>query len=165
MTDQPNESRRPHPPPIDTPYLEFDIARELQQLHLEPGWQSGQNARTLVKYDGLRIVLIALQAGASIPEHHTEGQVSIQAIAGHIRVRAEGRSFELRPGGLLALEQGLPHDVEALEESAFLLTIAWPGGKDRSGRSPTFRSHQRPFMARTPIALISGVVAASCAGG
>jgi quercetin dioxygenase-like cupin family protein len=119
---------------MDTPYLEFDIARELQQLHLEPGWQSGQNARTLVKHDGLRIVLIALKARSRIPEHHTAGQISIQAIVGHIQVRAEGRSFELRTGGLLALARGLPHSVEALEESAFLLTIAWPGGKDRSDR-------------------------------
>lgn len=34
-------------------------------------------------------------------------------------------------GPLLALDQGLLHDVEALEQSAFLLTIAWPGEKDR----------------------------------
>ena len=134
MADPTNENRRPHPQSMDTPYLEVDIARELQQLHLEPGWQSGQNARTLVKYDGLRIVLIALKAGSRIPEHHTEGQISIQTIVGHIQVRADGRSFELQPGGLLVLDQGLPHDVEALEESAFLLTIAWPGGKDRSVR-------------------------------
>lgn len=134
MADPTNENRRPHPQSMGTPYLEFDIARELQQLHLEPGWQSGQNAKTLVKYDGLRIVLIALKAGSRIPEHHTEGQISVQTIVGHIQVRADGRSFELRPGGLLALDQGLPHDVEALEESAFLLTIAWPGDKDRSVR-------------------------------
>jgi hypothetical protein len=30
------------------------------------------------------------------------------------------------------LDQGLPHDVEAVEESAFLLTIARPGEKDKS---------------------------------
>jgi hypothetical protein len=28
---------------------------------------------------------------------------------------------------LLALDQGVPHDIEAHEESAFLLTLAWPG--------------------------------------
>jgi quercetin dioxygenase-like cupin family protein len=106
------------------PYLEFDVARELEQLHREPGWQSGQNARTLVKYDGLRVVLIALKARSKIPAHQAEGQISIQTVAGHIQVRAEGRSFDLRSGGLLALDHGLRHDVEALEESAFLLTIA-----------------------------------------
>ena len=132
MPDAPNETRRPHPQSMIAAYLEFDIARELEQLHRELGWHSGQNAKTLVKYDGLRVVLIALQARSRIPEHQTEGQISIQTIVGHIQVRAQGRSFELRPGGLLALDQGLPHDVEALEESAFLLTIAWPSEKDRS---------------------------------
>ena len=134
MSDTPNEHRRPHPQPMAAPYLEFDIARELEQLHREAGWRSGQNARTLVKYDGLRVVLIALQARSRIPEHQTDGQISIQTVVGHIRVRAQGRSFELRPGGLLALDQGQPHDVEALEASALLLTIAWPRDKDRSAR-------------------------------
>jgi quercetin dioxygenase-like cupin family protein len=132
MADPPNDYRRPHPQTMAAPYLEFDIVRELQQLHREAGWQSGQNAKTLVKYDGLRIVLVALKARSRIPEHHTEGQVSIQTVVGHIQVRAQGRTFELRLGGLLALDQGLPHDVEAVEESAFLLTIARPGEKDKS---------------------------------
>ena len=61
MSDAQNEHRRPHPQPMAAPYLEFDIARELQQLHREAGWQSGQNAKTLVKYDGLRIVLVAFE--------------------------------------------------------------------------------------------------------
>ncbi len=134
MTQQPDDTKRPHPQSMDDPYLEFNITRELQQLHLEPGWHFGHNAKTLVKYGGLRIVLIALKAGSRIPEHHSEGQISIQTIVGHIQVRADGRTFELRPGGLLALEQGSPHDVEALEESAFLLTIAWPAEKDGSVR-------------------------------
>jgi quercetin dioxygenase-like cupin family protein len=115
-----------------TPYLEFDIARELQQLHAEAGWQSGHNAKTLVKYDGLRIVLIALQAHSKIQEHHAEGQISIQTVVGHIQVRAQGRTFELRAGGLLALDRGLRHDVEAFEESAFLLTISRRSEDDAS---------------------------------
>ena len=131
MPDAPNETRRPHPQSMTAPYLEFDIATELEQLHREVGWQSGQNAKTLVKYEGLRVVLIALKTGSRIPEHQTAGQISIQTVVGHIRVRAQGRSFELRSGGLLALDQGVPHDVEAIEESAFLLTIAWPSEKDR----------------------------------
>jgi quercetin dioxygenase-like cupin family protein len=111
------------------PFLEFDIARELAQLHAEPDWNAGHNAKTLVKYDNLRVVLMALKARARLPEHQTKGRISIQTLAGHIVVRAQGRTFELPAGSLLALDHGLPHDVEALEESAFLLTIAWPGGE------------------------------------
>ena len=127
MSDGSPEHRRPHPQPMAAPYLELDLAKELEQLHREPGWSSGQNARTLVKYDDLRIVLTALKAHARIPGHQTEGRISIHAVAGHLQVRAQGRTFDLPAGRLLALDQLVPHDVEALEDSAFLLTIAWPG--------------------------------------
>ena len=130
MSDAPGEHaqhRRPHAQPMAAAYLEFDLVRELEQLHHEPGWSSGQNAKTLAKYDDLRIVLIALKPHARLPEHQTEGRIAIQTVAGHIQVRAQGRTFDLPMGRLLALDQGVPHDVEALEESAFLLTIAWPG--------------------------------------
>jgi quercetin dioxygenase-like cupin family protein len=126
MSDSSNEHRRPHAQPMAAPYLEFDITRELEQLHGEPEWKSGQNAKTLVKNEGLRIVLTALKAQSRIPEHQTEGRISIHTVAGHLKVRAEGRTFDLPAGTLLALDQRLPHDVEALEDSAFLLTIAWP---------------------------------------
>jgi quercetin dioxygenase-like cupin family protein len=114
------------------PFLEFDLIRELEQLHGEPDWNRGQNAKTLVKYDNFRLVLIALRSRARLPGHQNKGRISIQTVAGHILVRAEGRTFDLPRGTLLALDQNLPHDVEALEESAFLLTIAWPAG-DRNG--------------------------------
>lgn len=131
MSEAPHEPRRPHPQPMAAPYLEFDVTRELDQLHREPGWQSGQNARTLVKFDDLRIVLTALRASSTIPAHQTDGRLSIHTVAGHIKVRAQGRTFDLPAGGLLALDQGVSHDVEALEDSAFLLTIAWPGRAER----------------------------------
>jgi quercetin dioxygenase-like cupin family protein len=58
----------------------------------------------------------------------TEGRISIHMLSGHLRLNASGRTFDLRPGSLVALDQGNAHDIEALEESAFLLTIAWRGG-------------------------------------
>jgi quercetin dioxygenase-like cupin family protein len=108
-------------------FLEFDLGRELEQLRGEPEWSRGQNAKTLVKYDDFRIVLVALKTGAKMPDHRTRGRVSIHTVAGRLVVRAEGRTFDLPMGALLALDHNLPHDVEALEESACLLTIAWPG--------------------------------------
>jgi quercetin dioxygenase-like cupin family protein len=128
MNDE-QKSRRPHPTPMAAPYLEFDITSEREQLHRETAWQSGQNAKTLVKFDDLRIVLMALKARSRIPGHQTEGRISIHTVAGHIQVRVQGRTFDLPAGRLLALDRRLPHDVEALEDSAFLLTIAWPSQK------------------------------------
>ena len=129
MSETSSEPRRPHPQPMAAPYMEVDLTRELEQLHPEPGWNSGQNAKTLLKYDDLRIVLMALKAEARIPEHRTEGRISIHTVAGHLKVRAQDRTFDLPAGRLLALDQGVLHDVEAFEDSAFLLTIAWPARK------------------------------------
>jgi hypothetical protein len=56
-------------------------------------------------------------------------------MAGHIRMHAGGKGFDMPVGRLLALHRAMPHEVEALEDSAFLLTIAWPGD-------------DRPFEAR-----------------
>jgi quercetin dioxygenase-like cupin family protein len=118
--------KRPHTPPLAAPFLEFDLTTETAHLHSEPTWPTGQNARTLVKYDDFRVVLVALQVQARMAEHQTEGRISVHLLSGHIRLNASGRTFDLRPGSLLALDQGVPHGIEALEESAFLLTIARP---------------------------------------
>lgn len=119
--------RRPDAQALGAAHVEFDLGAELELLQREPEWQTGHNSKTLVKYDSLRIVLIAMKARTHIPEHQTEGRISIQTIRGHVLVHATGQTFNLPTGGLLALDQGLRHDVEAIEDSAFLLSIAWPG--------------------------------------
>ena len=129
MSESPHHAahRRPHAPPLAEPLMEFDLPAEIDRLRAEKTWTTGQNAKTLLKYDDFRVVLTALQAKARMPEHKTEGRISVHVLSGHIHLRAAGRTFSLRPGGLLALDHGVPHSVQALEESAFLLTIAWPG--------------------------------------
>jgi len=119
--------RRPHAPPMASPFLEFDLTAEVKHLRDETTWNTGRNSRTIVKYDDFRVVLMALKANMRVSEHKTDGRISIQRLSGHIRLNAFGRTFDLRPGSLVALDQGGAHDLEAMEESAFLLTIAWPG--------------------------------------
>lgn len=106
-----------------------NIADELEKLKKAPSWQreSGRSSETLVKYEEFRIVLVRMKMGSYMSNHRAEGPISIHALQGKIRVHLpEDRMEELKPGDLLTLERCLEHDVEALEESAFLLTIAWP---------------------------------------
>jgi len=61
--------------------------------------------------------------------------MTVQFPSGKIRVHLpKGQGAELGSGDILALEHGLTHDVEALEESAFLLTISWPGSESEEDR-------------------------------
>jgi quercetin dioxygenase-like cupin family protein len=43
-----------------------------------------------------------------------------------VTLHAAGRTFDLAAGRLLTLDEGVRHDVEAVDDSALLLTIAWP---------------------------------------
>ncbi len=123
---RPETHRRPHTPGLENVFMELDLLAEIDRLKTETTWSSGHNAKTLIKYDDLRAVLIVLQPKARIAEHKSGGRISIQVLTGYLQITAVGRTFRLRAGGLLTLDRSVPHDVEAFEESAFLLTIAWP---------------------------------------
>jgi hypothetical protein len=41
-------------------------------------------------------------------------------------MHVKGKVIDLPAGHTLALARAIPHVMEALEDSAFLLTIAWP---------------------------------------
>ena len=107
--------------------LSFDLAQEVATLHQEETWhRSDRNARTLIEEPGLRVVLTVLRAGTRIREHRTDGWVVIQTLEGYIRVQSPAETLDLVGSRLLGLQPGVPHDVEAIEQSAFLLTIAPP---------------------------------------
>lgn len=119
--------RRP-PQRLAGPLLAFDLADEVTRLRAEETWQhGGRNAKTLVKEPDFRIVLIALRRGGRLDEHRAPARISIQTLAGRLRLRVAERTLELPTGQLVTLERDVAHAVDAVEESAFLLTIAWTG--------------------------------------
>jgi quercetin dioxygenase-like cupin family protein/hemerythrin-like domain-containing protein len=125
-------SGSPQRPPqrLTGPVLTFDLMREVDQLRAEPAWQDGdRNAKTLVKGPDFRVVLTALKAGAGTALHRVETPVSVQVLSGRVRVHLPDGPVELGAGGLLVLDRGVPHRVEALAESAFLLTLPWREGQ------------------------------------
>jgi quercetin dioxygenase-like cupin family protein len=114
---------------LTAPLMDFNLSKEIEQLHQEKAWlRTDHNSKTLVKQPDFRIVLIALKKGGRLEEHKADGRISIQTLSGHVRLRILGQALDLPAAHLLALDRGLRHDVEAVEESSLLLTIAWPGG-------------------------------------
>ena len=138
MKDEPNGSRPPEVTtaphavrqlrPLADPILTFDFTGEAQTLREEGPWlQHGRNAVTLVKYDDFRIVFMLMKPGTRLQDHHASGRISVHTLSGRVRLHLRERVIDLPAGHLLALEREVAHDVEAVEESAVLLTIAWPG--------------------------------------
>ncbi|MBI4446119.1 MAG: hemerythrin domain-containing protein [Acidobacteria bacterium] len=130
MQQKPDSGRMRQPGPTSSPILEFNLANEIEQLRREEPWRTtGRNAKTMVKHPDFRIVLTVLKASMRVQEHQTVGRISVQTVAGHIRMRVGEDVYDLPQGCLVALDSALPHDVEALEDSAFLITIALPAGR------------------------------------
>ena len=71
-------------------------------------------------------MLIAMKANTRMHEHTAAGKISVYSLNGHIRLHLPEQIVDLPAGHLLALDQCVPHDVEASEDSAFLLTLSWP---------------------------------------
>ena len=116
-------------PQLADEVIRRNISEELEKLKEAPSWkrEAGRSSETIVKYAEFRIVLVRMKPGSYMSHHRAEGPISVHAVLGKIRVHLpDDRIEELGPGDLLVLERGLEHDVEALEECAFLLTIAWP---------------------------------------
>lgn len=116
--------REPHA--VVGPALTFDLASEAEALMREGPWLThGHNAKTLIKHPDFRTVLIALKAGVSFPTHKPDQCLTIQPLSGRLRIKLPGQVLEVAQGQLLALGQTEIHDVEAIEESLFLLSLGW----------------------------------------
>jgi quercetin dioxygenase-like cupin family protein len=110
---------------LNAPLLTFDIPTLLAQLKHEDLWRTGKrNAMTLLKDRGLRVVLIVMHASTAIPSHQAESPLSVQVVEGRLQVRTDAEPVTLKKGHMLALRAGIRHEIEALEESALLLTLA-----------------------------------------
>jgi quercetin dioxygenase-like cupin family protein len=126
--------------------LQFNLAGEVDLLHRDESWLSptGRSSKTLVKYPDLRIVLIAMKANTRMHEHTAAGRISVHTLSGHIRLHLPGQVVDLPTGNLLTLDQCVSHDVEASEDSAFLLTLSWPAETKIVEAKPRGKDATRP---------------------
>lgn len=109
---------------------QFDLQQELAECDQKKPWPSGIHSKLLFKKHDFRCVLIAMEPSATMKEHHADGTISVQVLKGRVRIGAQGVQHELSAGHLLTLGASIKHDVQALEHSAFLLTISWPSNQE-----------------------------------
>lgn len=120
------EHREGEPRNLDAPLIRLDLGREAVELREVEAFRStGHSAKTLVKYPGLRVVLIALRAGAKMGEHRAPGQLTLQTLSGRVQLTVADEAIEAGGGSVIALGETWPHDLEAQEDSVVLLTLTW----------------------------------------
>jgi len=112
---------------LNNSFATFDTnAIEAEALKDGTYQRTGRAARTLVKTNDMNIALIVMREGDHIQEHDASGAVSIFVTRGKVQLALPEETVTLSAGEVLVLERGTPHDVRALEDSSFLLTIGLP---------------------------------------
>jgi quercetin dioxygenase-like cupin family protein len=111
----------------------FALPDEVRTLRGELKHTSGgRAAKTLAKTDGVRVTLVLLRSGATLNPESTVGGASLHLLEGRVRVQAEGDQWDLGPHDLIVLGENLREPVTAIDEAAFLVTVAWPAGAGAS---------------------------------
>lgn len=96
-----------------------------QQLERAAG-AAGRHAADTV-YGGhekvLRQTVIGMIEGACLAEHENPGEATVQVLRGRVRLSSGDLSWEARTGDMIFVPDAR-HSLEALEDSAILLTVA-----------------------------------------
>jgi hemerythrin-like domain-containing protein len=79
------------------------------------------------------LVLIVLRSGGRVQRHRTDHRLSLQALSGHLRLNLPDRTVELPAGHVLVLDEMLPHDLVADEDSVALLSLSGVAAASRPG--------------------------------
>ena len=115
--------------PLSGQGLLFKLGDEVQSLRADLGRATGgRAAKTLAKSDRLRVTLVLLQGGVTLDPQASAGGSSLHVLEGRLRVQADSRVLEARPGDLVVLGENLRQPIQAEEDAAFLVTVAWPEG-------------------------------------
>lgn len=89
-----------------------------------------QIPRVLFSSPECRAVVVELEAGQSMGEHHVRERAVVQVVGGRVSIDAGGESVECEAGTLVTFDPHERHSVHALEDATLLLVLApWPASE------------------------------------
>ncbi|HZO50574.1 MAG TPA: cupin domain-containing protein [Gaiellaceae bacterium] len=108
----------------------------VQRWHAEPVEQlSARIGRQVLHTDSMTLARITLAKGALVPTHAHENEQIATVLEGRLRFRVGDEELVVAAGESVPLASGVPHEVEALEDSVVLDVFApvredWLRGED-----------------------------------
>lgn len=103
----------------------------------EPGADAPRVARTrqqmprvLFSAPECRVVIIELEGGEELGDHHVRERAVVEVITGSVAVECAGATLECGVGTLLTFDPGVRHAIRAAATARLLLILApWPAAQ------------------------------------
>lgn len=92
-------------------------------------------SRTILRAEGVRLVLFAFDEGEVLTEHTAAMPVLLQSLEGRMEITGGDDVFVLEPGDVIHLDTRLPHSVTALTPAKLLLTMLDSRAKPKHTRA------------------------------
>lgn len=82
--------------------------------------------RTLASGESLMQMEVTFAAGSSLPIHMHQNEQMTHVVSGRLTMTLDGAPHECGPGETLTIPAGVPHDVQAREDTVALDTFSPP---------------------------------------
>lgn len=101
------------------------VAADADALALALPIEAGAvRSRRLFKGSGASVVRLSLDEGQLMREHTASAPILVQVLSGHVILEVDGERIDLRDGGIIHIEAGIPHSVEAVTAAHLTLILA-----------------------------------------
>ncbi len=123
---------------LDSDILAYHLTQNDRMLDPELLARHGRTARTLVKEGSLRLTVMGMAAGNTLPAHRTDAQVTIHLLEGEVTFTAGGAEYPLKTGDVLVLAPGVEHGARSATGGVFLITVVFQrhGSAEVAARAP-----------------------------
>ncbi|MEZ6189853.1 MAG: cupin domain-containing protein [Phycisphaerales bacterium] len=92
-------------------------------LDLTPIVPGATVSKPLVNSDAIRQVVFAMDAGQSMSEHRAPFVAVVHVLDGELKFGVDGETRTLKAHDWLVMPPDMPHDLDALKPTRFLLTL------------------------------------------
>lgn len=105
-------------------YETFNLNDIRAQYPPDPDTAARHRAEILVKSETLRVVLVTALSGGTMHDHESPGPITIHVLEGSFALTMNGERQVISADEIAVLAPAVSHEVECVEDGAFLLTIA-----------------------------------------
>jgi quercetin dioxygenase-like cupin family protein len=101
-----------------------DLALLIANMKNERSWDEGElKSAILLKSPAKKIVLTVLHKGTQIRSFQSNDSVTIQVIEGNLQLNYGNKSFSLRKGEILIINEKVNYKINSVNDSAFLMIL------------------------------------------